>query len=171
MESVGRSSSKTLSLEDGDVDMVVESQSSLGGVAVSRYPLRGLKSAKLESCSPGNVLGSSTKTLLNVESPSLTPSVDDVVRPRRGTKFVSNKSFNRVSFFAKNPLDLDRLFGYCAFSDEYSVFSPSADDRMWMPCRPSSHAIPDVYFEYGIRLPMHPFYFLFLKLSGVAWSN
>lgn len=105
MEFADRSSSKIVSEDNDDLDVVVKNQPYLGSVEIPRYPLRGLKSVKLESCSPGEILGSINKTLLNTESSSLTSSVDDVVRPRRRGKFASNKSFNRVCFYAKKPLD------------------------------------------------------------------
>lgn len=52
------SSSET---ENGDFGEAFERKMSLDVAVSSQYPLRGLRSVKLESCSPGEVRGSSGK--------------------------------------------------------------------------------------------------------------
>lgn len=104
--------------------------------------------------------------MLNTRSSSKTPSVDDVIRPRRGVKFESTKSFNRSTEYSNSPLDLDHLSKYCSFSSDYDIFPPSSLDRMWTPSAPGRHVIPDIYFEYGFRLPMHPFYLFVFEAFG-----
>lgn len=117
---------------------------------------------KTESFSPCSI----SKTALTAGSASKTPSIDDVARPRYGAKFESSKSFNKPSYYSSHPLDLDRLSQYISFSSDYDAFAPTIDDRMWKPPHPGCQAIPDVYFEYGLRLPLHPFFrFVFQVLS------
>lgn len=71
-----------------------------------------------------------------------------------------------ASYYASNPLDLDRLSGYCTFLNGYAAFLPMSLNGMWAPCHSGRHAISDVYFEYGFRLPMHPIYlFVFEAFS------
>lgn len=83
-----------------------------------------------------------------------------LLRSRRIAKFESNRSLNHPSQYSKSSLDLDMLTQYCAFSGGSSVFPLSNTDRMWDSPRPGLHAILDIYFEYGFRLPMHPIYLL-----------
>lgn len=68
--------------------------------------------------------------MFNPRSLSRTPSVGDVVRPRRGLKFEANKSFSSPSLYSTVALDMDMLSKYCSFSDGYVVFPPCKDGRM-----------------------------------------
>lgn len=104
-------------------------------------------------------------------SASQTLYVEDVVRPRSGALFESNKSFNKPSFYSKYPLDLDKLDQYVSFSRGYNAFAPSENDRMWKPPHSNCHDIPDVYFEYGLRLPLHPFFRFILQILGCGLSQ
>lgn len=40
---------------------------------------------------------------------------------------------------------------------------------MWKPPRPDCHA--DMYFEYGLRLPLHPFFHFVLQILGCGLSQ
>lgn len=150
----------------GDFNEASESVTLLDVVFPSRYPRRGLRSVKLESSPPCDKMNSSEKTLLNADSSFFTPSVDDLARPRSGSKFASNKSFNRC--YAKNPLDLDRLSGYCTFSDGYAVFSPNTADRMWTPSHSGRHAIPDSILSTVLDFQCTRFTFLCSKPLDVV---
>lgn len=158
------SSSKSVELI-GDDDGV-ESLSLKKG-ASSRYHLRRSFPVKIEPFSPC----SASKTVLVSGSASQTPSVGDVVRPRSGAKFESNQSFNKPSYYSSHPLDLDGLTKYVSFSDGYNAFAPDASDRMWKPPHPGCQAIPDVYFEHGLRLPLHPFFRFVLHALNCSLSQ
>lgn len=160
MKSMTVSSSESESGKDESNDETFDGVGDFGGSSRSRYHFRQSKSFKDECESPGGGV-SSVKTILKLGSLSKTPTVGEVVRPCHGSKFEANKSFNRPSLYSGVDLDMGMLSKYCNFSDGYAVFRPSKDDRMWTPSHSGRHAIPDIYFECGFRLPMHPF-FLFV---------
>ncbi|KAL8125920.1 hypothetical protein AgCh_013286 [Apium graveolens] len=121
---------------------------------------------KVEPGSPGGDKGSANTPAFNVGSSSFTLSASDVSGSRRGLKFESNKFFNCSSEYSEKSIDHDQISKYCSFYDSFAVFSPSVTDRMWTPFHPSRHVIPDIYFEDGFGLPMHPFYlFVFEALE------
>lgn len=94
------------------------------------------------------------------------PAAATTAEPLFWAKFKANSSFNCSSVYSGSPLDLGMLSEYCSFDDGYVVFSPDESDRMWGPSRNGRHAIPDIFFKYGFRLPMHPFYFFVLEAFG-----
>lgn len=67
--------------------------------------------------------------------------------------FESNTSFNCPGGYVGSVLDMDKLSKYFSFEDGYSMNPPLEADRMWMYSKPSRHAIPDLWFEYGLPLP------------------
>lgn len=162
MTSRTASSSRTLS---GEIDDLEETFEGLDPLTEAPFRL-------LESSTPcrkrGNFEPSDGKKkdlpqeckVLRVSPRSPMNSVDP---PPFWAKFEANSSFNCPSFYSSNPLDLGLLSEYCSFDDGYAVFSPKDSDRMWTPSRGGRHAIPDLFFEYGFRLPMHPFYLLVLE--------
>lgn len=82
-------------------------------------------------------------------------------------KFFSSKApFNCPSAFVGDSLDRQSFSAYCDFSQGYRVHPTKASDRMWMSPKIGWQAIPTLWFEYGLRLPMHPFFLSVLEALG-----
>ncbi|KAL8099048.1 hypothetical protein AgCh_031663 [Apium graveolens] len=86
-----------------------------------------------------------------------------LVSGNRESYFRSQRPYNARNIYHKVALNLEVLSGYCYFADGYLVYPPSHRDRMWDPSRRGLQAIPDLWFAYGFRLPMYPFFPRVLK--------
>lgn len=92
---------------------------------------------------------------------------DDLVK-----YFSGQLPYNCVSYYADKPLDLDTLTLYCSPRGGYIVCTPNSSDRMWRSPKIGWQAIPNIWFLYGFRLPMHPFFLTMLEVfdCGVSGS-
>ena len=60
---------------------------------------------------------------------------------------------------------------YCSASRGYSYRIPWEDERLWMTPEPGLHAIPTLWFDFGFRLPMHPFFSVMYEALGCGFAQ
>lgn len=165
MVSTSNSSFRTLSEDTRERDDSCSLLAPLTGVPLPNCVFRGVGSLRdgLELMDSGRVDPLIFKGVVGADSSSSTPLFPKS-HLSKGTLrlFESNTSFNCPGGYVGSTLDIDKLSEYCSFGDGYSVSPPLGTDRMWMCLKPGRHAIPDLWFEYGLRLPMHPFFMIVL---------
>lgn len=52
------------------------------------------------------------------------------------------------------------------FTNQYHHRVPSVNDRVWMMPEYGMQGIPLILFEYGLRVPMHPFHLAMYEAIG-----
>lgn len=72
--------------------------------------------------------------------------------------FGNNIAFNHPSVFSSRPVNYEELNECVDLKNGYKCVVPRADDRVWMMLEFGMHDIPWIWFEFGLTLPMHPFY-------------
>lgn len=153
------SSSRTLTT-GGDNDETHDSLAPLTNVPLPRFNSRNLGpfDGEIDLMGSSGVLPEVGENLCEESLLSSSSKLNSDLSKSTLKLFSSNTSFNSPSKYANALLDLEALSEYCDFDGGYSIFPPLESDRMWTFVKPGRHAIPDLFFEYGFRLPMHPFY-------------
>lgn len=114
----------------------------------------------MEDVDENGDVGGSSAVKLDTSCVAASPSDKEASRVKF---FESKASFNSRSAFVGETLSSRFTSGYCDLSKGYRVHSPKDVDRMWMsPCE-GWQAIPTLWSEYGLRLPMHPFFLTVLE--------
>lgn len=80
-------------------------------------------------------------------------------------------SFNQRSSMTARSSAIKRLPQHCCFDLGYVHHLPRRTDKMWCPPREGWQAIPLLFFEYGFRLPMHPFFGVVYEALGCGLAQ
>lgn len=73
---------------------------------------------------------------------------------------------DHISYFCNRSVDANKLGNWADLSNGYRYRAPDPQERVWMMPEYGMHGIPLVLFEYGFRLPMHPFHLAFFEAVG-----
>lgn len=68
-------------------------------------------------------------------------------------------------------MNLDKLKGWVDFTNGYRRRIPRVEDRVWMMPEYGMHGIPLILFDYGLRLPMHPFQLAMYESIGCGMAQ
>lgn len=71
-----------------------------------------------------------------------------------------------ISHFTNHVVDRNKLSLWVDFENNYRYRMPIAEDRVWMMPKYGIHGVPLILFEYGLRLPMHPFHLAMYEVIG-----
>lgn len=78
--------------------------------------------------------------------------------------FFEQHLYNCTSYYVDKPLYLDTLTRYCSPQGGYIVRTPNSSDNIWKAPKAGWQSIPDIWFSYRFRLPMHPFILIILEV-------
>lgn len=81
-------------------------------------------------------------------------------------EFVEKPSLTYTSIYATRPIDYGSLISWVNMENGWTCVVPKPGDPVWLMPEYGMHVIPFVYFEYGLRLPMHPFHLAVYEALG-----
>ncbi|KAK1377986.1 hypothetical protein POM88_024730 [Heracleum sosnowskyi] len=82
-------------------------------------------------------------------------------------EFGDNTSFNVSSIFSNPSMRVDVNKNWVDLSvGGYRCDIPNPDDRIWNMPKYGMHGIPLIHFDYGLRLPLHPFFLCMFEAVG-----
>lgn len=85
--------------------------------------------------------------------------------------FLSKPCLNWESCVTDDSVEFG-LVGKCVtFGTTYTHHFPSEKDRIWRSPQAGWHAVPSVFFEFGLRIPMHPFFPLLFDALGCGFAQ
>lgn len=85
-----------------------------------------------------------------------------------GKFFSVRPSFNCRTTMTVKSSEIRSLRRYCCFSMGYVHHLPRRCDKMWCPPQAGWQSVPLLLFNYGFRLPMHPFFVVVYEALGCA---
>ncbi|KAL8103781.1 hypothetical protein AgCh_028106 [Apium graveolens] len=106
-------------------------------------------------------------------SPPLSPrtlklrnrTVEESLRLGR-IEFESKPSLNYLSYYITVDPPASKLEKYIDLSNGYRYRVPTADERVWMMPEFRMHGVAMIMFQFGLRLPMHPFFLTMYEAIG-----
>lgn len=93
---------------------------------------------------------------------------EDKAMENPGKFFSVRRSFNYRTTMTADSSEIRSLRRYCCFAMGYVHHLPSRSDKMWCPPSEGWQSIPLIFFDYGFRLPMHPFFGVIYEALGCA---
>ncbi|XP_074366918.1 uncharacterized protein LOC141707587 [Apium graveolens] len=81
-------------------------------------------------------------------------------------EFPRGSSLDYISHFSNHRLNMAKLESWVDLKNGYKLRVPTPDERMWVMPEFGIHGIPLIMFEYGLRLPMHPFHLAMYEAIG-----
>lgn len=145
------SSSRTLSEGLEAFDASAEPQSSGGGVELL---------SKIDS---SVVNPSGGKSVADESSGELGLAAMDL--------FLSKACLNWESCVVEGSPEAAKIDKCVVFGSTYTHHFPSVDDRIWLSLKPGWHAVPTIFFDFGLRIPMHPFLPLLFEALGCGFAQ
>ena len=85
--------------------------------------------------------------------------------------FASKASYNCRSIYLVEEVNWTYLRSCVALGNGYDCRVPERDDRMWKMPQVGYQAVPMIWFEYGFRLPMHPFFLSMYEALGCGLAQ
>ncbi|KAL8135449.1 hypothetical protein AgCh_010190 [Apium graveolens] len=106
-------------------------------------------------------------------SPPLSPrtlelrnrTVEESLRLGR-IEFEGKPSLNYLSYYITVDPPVSKLESYMDLSNGYRYRVPTADERVWMMPEFGMHEVAMIMFQFGLRLPMHPFFLTMYEAIG-----
>lgn len=71
-----------------------------------------------------------------------------------------------ISHYTNHVVNWVKLNSWIDFGNGYRYHMPWVGDRVWMMPECGMHGVPLIMFEYGLRLPMHPFLLAMYEAIG-----
>ncbi|KAL8110831.1 hypothetical protein AgCh_026537 [Apium graveolens] len=81
-------------------------------------------------------------------------------------EFESKPSLNYLSYYITVDPPASKLEKYIDLSNGYRYRVPTADERVWMMPEFGMHGVAMIMFQFGLRLPMHPFFLTMYEAIG-----
>lgn len=82
--------------------------------------------------------------------------------------FAFQLPFNCLSYYSQEPLDLDKLSCFCSSDGGYVINTLNSLDKIWRIPKKGWQLFSDLWFTYGFRLFMHPFFLIVLETFDFA---
>ncbi|KAL8090668.1 hypothetical protein AgCh_039923 [Apium graveolens] len=106
-------------------------------------------------------------------SPPLSPrtlelrnrTVEESLRLGR-IEFEGKPSLNYLSYYITVDPPVSKLESYMDLSNGYRYRVSTADERVWMMPEFGMHGVAMIMFQFGLRLPMHPFFLTMYEAIG-----
>lgn len=81
-------------------------------------------------------------------------------------KFADKPSLTYSSMYATRPVNCDLLDSLVDLRNGWRCTIPKPEDPVWFMPEYGMHGIPFLYFEFGLRLPMHSFHLAIYEALG-----
>lgn len=176
MDSLSSSSSRTVSTRDpGKHDLDEGDEESL-------INLNGLEIPNLDLCNSFEFMNEEDvfPDLGEVArgSPPLSPKTlayrENVARESFDLgreEFLEGCNLDYISHYSNHTVNLEKFKSWVDFSNDYQHRIPKVEDRVWMMPEYGMHRILLILFDYGLRLPMHPFHLAIYESIGCGMAQ
>ena len=95
----------------------------------------------------------------------------DGVSPEARRLFLSKDCLNWESEVVEGSPEVEKVEKCVTFGTTYKHHFPTEDDRIWRSPKAGWHAVPSIFFDFGLRIPMHPFLPLLFDALGCGFAQ
>lgn len=144
--------------------------------AESSINLNNLEIPNLDSCNSFDFMNENLledEECIRPVSPPLSPqTIEDRAAVLRESLELGRAEFpvgchlDYISYYANRAVDWVKIGAWVDFKSGYRRRVPGVNDRVWMMPEYGMQGIPLILFEYGLRLPLHPFHLAVYEAIG-----